>query len=84
MKTRKAHSMKNKINIQSLVLGAALGAAVVFSLGAATEHKKQEYRQIATQVGDDSLNKAADEGWTVVCTGTSQNGGFYVLTRTRQ
>ena len=75
--------MKNKINIQSLVLGAALGAAVVFSLGAATEHKKQEYRQIPTQVGDDSLNKAADEGWTVVCTGTSQSGGFYVLTRTR-
>ena len=74
--------MKNKINIQSLVLGAALGAAVVFSLGAVTEHKKQEYRQIATQVGDDSLNKAADEGWTVVCT-TSQMGGFYVLTRTR-
>ena len=76
--------MKNKINIQSLVLGAALGAAVVFSLGAATEHKKLEYRQIATQVGDDSLNKLADEGWTVVCTGTSQTGHFYVLARTRQ
>ena len=76
--------MKNKINIQSLVLGAALGAAVVFSLGAATEHKKQEYRQVATQVSDESLNKMADEGWTVVCTGTSQIGSFYVLTRTRQ
>jgi len=76
--------MKNKINIQSLVLGAALGAAVVFSLGAATEHKKQEYRQVPTQVGDESLNKMADEGWTVVCTGTSQIGNFYVLTRTRQ
>jgi hypothetical protein len=76
--------MKNKINIQSLVLGAALGAAVVFSLGAATEHKKQEYRQVATQVSDESLNKMADEGWIVVCTGTSQIGHFYVLTRTRQ
>ena len=75
--------MKNKLNIQSLVLGAALGAAVVFSLGAATEHKKPEYRQIPTQTSDQSLNKLADEGWTVVCTGTSQSGGFYVLTRTR-
>ena len=75
--------MKNKINIQSLVLGAALGAAVVFSLGAAVEHKKPEYRQVATQVSDESLNKMADEGWTVVCTGTSQIGSFYVLTRTR-
>jgi hypothetical protein len=83
MKARKAHSMKNRINIQSLALGAVFGAAVVFSLGAATEHKKQEYRQIPNQVSDESLNKAADEGWTVVCTGTSHSGMFYVLTRTR-
>ncbi len=77
--------MKNKLNIKSLVLGAALGAAVVFSLGAATEHKKTEYRQVAAQVSDESLTKMADEGWTVVCTGTSANGGhFYILSRTRQ
>ena len=76
--------MKNKINIHSLVIGAALGAAAVFSLGATTEHKKPEYRQLPTQVSDESLNKLADEGWTVVCTGTSQSGGFYLLTRTRQ
>jgi len=76
--------MKNKINIKSLVLGAALGAVVVFSVGAATEHKKPEYRQLPTQLNDQSLNKLADEGWTVVCTGTSQSGGFYVLTRTKQ
>ena len=54
--------MKTKINIQSLVLGAALGAAVIFSLGAATEHKKSECRQISTQVSDESLNKLANEG----------------------
>jgi hypothetical protein len=76
--------MKNKIHIKSLVVGAALGAAVVFSLGAGTEHKKSEYRQLPTQLADDSLNKLAGEGWTVVCTGTSQSGGFYVLTRTKQ
>lgn len=76
--------MKNKISMQSLVLGAALGAAVVFSIGAAPEQKKSEYRHVATQVSDESLNKLADEGWTVVCTGTSQLGGFYLLTRTKQ
>ena len=76
--------MKNKINIKSLVVGAALGAAVVFSLGAATTGKKSEYRQVPTQQSDESLNKMAEEGWTVVCTGTSQNGGFYLLTRTKQ
>jgi hypothetical protein len=76
--------MKNKINIKSLILGAALGAVVVFSLGAATDHKKSEYRQLPTQLSDESLNKLADEGWTVVCTGTSQGGGFYLLTRTKQ
>jgi len=75
--------MKNKINIKSLLFGAVLGAVVVFSLGAATGQKKVEYRQIATQQSDENLNKLAEEGWTVVCTGTSQNGGFYLLTRTR-
>jgi S-adenosylmethionine:tRNA-ribosyltransferase-isomerase (queuine synthetase) len=83
-RNKKENRMKNKINIKSLVLSAALGAAVVFSLGAATEHKKSEYRQLPTQLSDDSLNKLAAEGWTVVCTGTSQTGGFYLLTRTKQ
>ena len=73
--------MKKIINIKSLVFGAVLGATVVFSLGAATGQKRLEYRQVATQQSDESLNKLADEGWTVVCTGTSQNGGFYILTR---
>jgi len=82
-RNKKENHMKNKINIKSLVLGAALGAAVVFSLGAATGGKKSEYRQVAIQQSDENLNKLADEGWTVVCTGTSQNGGFYVLTRTK-
>jgi hypothetical protein len=76
--------MKNKINIKSLFLGAVVGAAVVFSLGAATGQRKPEYRHVPTQQSDVSLNKLADEGWTVLCTGTSQNGGFYLLTRTRQ
>ena len=76
--------MKNKTNIKSLLLGIALGAVVVFSMGAATEQKKVEYRHLATQVSDDTLNKLADDGWTVLCTGTSQSGAFYLLTRTRQ
>ena len=76
--------MKNKINIKSLVFGVVLGAAIVFSLGAATDRTKMEYRQVPTQQHDESLNKLADEGWTVVCTGTTQGGGFYVLTRPKQ
>ena len=77
--------MKNKINIKSLLFGAVLGAVIVFSLGAATGQKKTEYRHVPTQQADEALNKLADEGWTVLCTGTSsQQGGFYLLTRTRQ
>jgi hypothetical protein len=83
-RNKKENRMKNRINIKSLVFGVALGAAIVFSLGAATDRKKSEYRQVATQQSDENLNKLADEGWTVVCTGTSQNGGFYLLTRTKQ
>ncbi|PWU07963.1 MAG: hypothetical protein C5B50_30665 [Verrucomicrobia bacterium] len=78
--------MKNKINIKSLAFGAALGAAIVLSVGAATDHKKPEYRQVPIQQSDESLNKLADEGWTVVCTGAPQHGnsGFYILTRAKQ
>lgn len=75
--------MKNKINIKSLLLGVVLGAAVILSLGAATGQKKVEYRHQPTQVSDDTLNKLNDEGWTVLCTGTSQSGAFYLLTRPR-
>ena len=76
--------MKNQINIKSLVLGAALGAAIMFSLGAATVEKRLEYRQVAWQNSDENLNKLADEGWTVVCTGSpgsEKRNGFYVLSR---
>jgi hypothetical protein len=78
--------MKNKINIKSLVLGAVLGAAVVFSVGAGTGllRQKWEYRQVTTQQSDENLNKLGDEGWTVVCTGTSRIGAFYVLKREKQ
>src|SRR2546423_774735 len=58
-RNKKENRMKNKINIESLVVGAALGAAVVFSLGAATIGKKSEYRQVPTQQSDESLNKMA-------------------------
>ena len=75
--------MKNKINIKSLLFGAVLGAVIVFSLGAATGQKKTEYRHVRTEQSDDTLNRLADEGWTVLCTGTSQQGGFYLLTRTK-
>ena len=80
----KENLMKKKINIRSLVFGAVLGATVVFSIGAATGQKRLEYRQVPTQQSDESLNKLADDGWTLACTGTSQNGGFYVLTRPKQ
>jgi hypothetical protein len=76
--------MKNKINIKSLVLGAALGGAIVFSIGAATEPKKWEYRQVPFRQSDESLNRLADEGWNVVCMGGVENGIVYVLTRTKQ
>jgi len=77
--------MKNKINVKSLVFGAVLGAVVMLSVGAVTPNvTKWEYKQSPTQVGDDQLNKWADEGWSVVCVGTSQSGAFYILKRPKQ
>lgn len=46
---------------------------------------KWEYKQVYTQITDESLNKLADEGWNVVCVGTSSNGGhFYILKRPKK
>jgi hypothetical protein len=46
---------------------------------------KWEYKQVYTQITDQSLNKLADEGWEVVCVGTSSNGAhFYVLKRPKK
>jgi hypothetical protein len=81
----KQNRMKHNINIKSIILGVALGVVIVLSVGAAIGQKRVEYRHIPTQQSDEALNKLADEGWTVLCTGGSQNGTFfYLLTRSRQ
>ena len=67
-------------------IALGLVASTLFLAGCCTTHHatKWEYKQVATQVGDDSLNKLGGEGWSVVACGTSQTGSFYVLKRAKQ
>jgi hypothetical protein len=62
-------------------------ASTLFLAGCCTSHQatKWEYKQQYTQISDESLNKLADQGWSVVCVGTSANGAhFYILKRPKK
>ncbi len=62
-----------------------IAASALLFAGCCTTHvTKWEYKQLYTQVSDDSLNKLGDEGWSVVACGTSQTGNFYVLKRAKK
>ena len=69
-------------------IALGLVASTLFLAGCCTtpHATKWEYKQISTQVNDATLNKLADEGWSVVCVGTSGNtdSHFYVLKRPKQ
>ena len=64
--------MKRKLDIKSVVLGAFLGALIVFSLGAATggsgtvwEYKTVTVSRDSDEQADSKLNQLAQQQWTV-------------------
>ena len=81
--------MKQKFDIKSMVIGAFLGAVIVFSVAAATGRRTWDYKLIAGRLGKSSnpplaqqLERAAAEGWDVI-TATSEDG-YPVLILRRQ
>lgn len=70
---------------KSITLIFALSALLLAGCCSTHRHVTQwEYKQVFAQVSDEGLNKLADEGWSVVCCGTSQTGSFYVLKRAKR
>jgi hypothetical protein len=68
--------MKRRIDI-SLFLGVALGASLVFAIGAAPDREPApvEYKTLRENVTDNfdaKLNNMADQGWTLVSSSTTQ------------
>ena len=92
--------MKEKIHIKSLILGALLGAVVVFSVAAATtgatgtwEYRFLDQRKLVEegkQPGTASdnlepfLNGAAKEGWEVVSHTDGERGLSVILRRIKR
>ena len=79
--------MKNMFEIKSLVVGALLGAAVIFTVAAATGKPTWDYKIIAGRLGQtgrpplaQQLDQAAAEGWDVD-TATSDDGFPVVILR---
>ena len=77
--------MKSKFDIKSLLLGLCLGAAIVFSVAAAStsEPTAWEYRTLEASAFpmeiDKKLNEAAADGWALV--GTSMRASEGTTTR---
>ena len=65
--------MRKGIDVKSLVVGALLGAAIVFSVGAvagagkrtAWEYRSYTYEGVAVELA--RANKLGEEGWELVC-----------------
>jgi hypothetical protein len=86
--------MKNKIHIKSLIVGAVLGVAVVFSIGAATggtsrttwEHKVVVFQSGKTfQAGlEEPLNAASREGWEAVGVGNNATQPYVLMRRAKK
>ncbi len=65
--------MKATISLKNLVLGAVLGAAIMFAVGAATSNSNRtawEFKVVNGKVFqhefEKALNAAAEEGWEFV------------------
>ena len=85
--------MKTKIDIKSSVLGAFLGAIIVFSLGAATGGGKPaswDYRIVPGKVFQGELEKgintAVTEGWEFVSVSdmSTEQWAFAVMRREKK
>jgi hypothetical protein len=86
--------MKNRIHIQSLIVGVVLGIVVVFSVGAATgginrttwEHKVVVHQNgKALQEGlEEPLDAASREGWEAVGLGNNATQPFVLMRRAKR
>ena len=84
--------MKKKIDIRSMVLGALLGMAIVFSVAAANEGRMVwEYKVVSGKVlGTESpldsvINRSVNEGWEFVSAAHStEHYGFAVMRREKK
>jgi hypothetical protein len=83
--------MKPRIDLRSLVLGTILGAAIVFSVGAAVEAVRTgwEYKVVTGRLYQNELeramNAAASDGWELVSASSSPEAyAFAVMKRMRR
>jgi hypothetical protein len=90
-KQSKGSSMKTKLDIKSMVLGALLGAVIVFSVGAATGGSRTvwEYKTVPGKVFGEELgqaiNGAVAQGWEFVSASPStEQWGFAVMRREKK
>jgi PBP1b-binding outer membrane lipoprotein LpoB len=69
---------------KSIVL--IIAASTLVLAGCCTTHRaaRWEYKQLAPRVTDETLNKLAEEGWSVVAVGTDNGSSFYILKRAKK
>ena len=80
---------QKRLDAKSVLFGIALGAVIMFSVGAATDNPRKtswEYKTVAAKVlGDDlgrAINAQVAQGWEFVSASPSaEQWGFAVLRR---
>ena len=87
-------TMNTRIEIKSAVLGAFLGAAVVFSVAATTggaAHTVWEHKIVTQQSGlpllaglEQPLDAAAKDGWEAVGLGDNMGASFVLMRRPKK
>ena len=83
--------MKHKIDVRSLVLGAFLGAGIMFSVAATIGRTTWDYKIISGRILGVSghsplsqqLDQASTDGWEVVSTASDDGYPFVILRRAR-
>jgi hypothetical protein len=80
--------MKKLIDIKSLLIGAVLAIAVIFSVGAANDrYTAWEYKVVMGSMKglEDEINRYSDQGWQfTTAAGIGERSGFAVMRREKR
>jgi hypothetical protein len=80
--------MKSKIDIKSLVLGAVLGIAILFSVGAAADRQAGwEYKVLISDANglQSRINNSVAEGWQFVsASGIGERSAFAIFRKEKE
>jgi hypothetical protein len=89
MREERVETMKKSIDVKSLLIGAVLAIAIIFSVAAANDrYTAWEYKVVMGRVMkglEDEINRYSDQGWQfTTAAGVGEQTGFAVMRREKR